>query len=91
MYFAQEFGVTRFVNVDFAPRYNIAPSQYVEAIIQNGTEQRLGSMKWGVHFTIGQSLETCAHQRASRDSSHVAIVPRGVPATALLDRGGWLL
>jgi putative SOS response-associated peptidase YedK len=47
MYFAQEFGVTRFVNVDFAPRYNIAPSQYVEAIIQNGTEQRLGSMKWG--------------------------------------------
>jgi putative SOS response-associated peptidase YedK len=42
-----EFAVEHFVNVDFAPRYNIAPSQSVEAIINDGTELRLGPMKWG--------------------------------------------
>lgn len=42
-----EFGVAKFVNVDFAPRYNIAPSQYVEAIINDGTELRMGPMRWG--------------------------------------------
>ena len=44
---ADEFGVEHFVNVDFAPRYNIAPSQSVEAIINDGTELRLGPMTWG--------------------------------------------
>jgi hypothetical protein len=31
---ASEFGVTTFVNVDLSPRYNIAPSQPVEAVIR---------------------------------------------------------
>jgi putative SOS response-associated peptidase YedK len=31
---AEQFGVTRFVNVDLRPRYNIAPSEIVEAIIR---------------------------------------------------------
>jgi putative SOS response-associated peptidase YedK len=44
---AEEFGITTFVNVDLRPRYNIAPSQIVEAIIGNGAERRLGPMKWG--------------------------------------------
>src|SRR5215470_16458956 len=45
---AEEFGVTRFVNVDLsAARYNIAPSQQVEAIVSNGPEKRLGPMRWG--------------------------------------------
>ena len=39
---AEEFGVARFINVDLAPRYNIAPSQTVEAIIRDGAEKRLG-------------------------------------------------
>jgi putative SOS response-associated peptidase YedK len=44
---AQELGVARFVNVDLRPRYNIAPSQTVEAIIRDGAEKRLGPMRWG--------------------------------------------
>ena len=44
---AERFGVTRFVNVDLRPRYNIAPSQSVEAIIRDGTETCLGPMRWG--------------------------------------------
>jgi putative SOS response-associated peptidase YedK len=42
-----EFGVEHFVNVDFAPRYNIAPSQPVETLINDGAERRLGPMQWG--------------------------------------------
>ena len=44
---AAEFGIATFVNVDLSPRYNIAPSQYVKAIIRHGEEKRLGPMKWG--------------------------------------------
>ena len=43
----KEFGVAHFVNVDLRPRYNIAPSQIVEAIIFDGVEKRLGPMRWG--------------------------------------------
>jgi putative SOS response-associated peptidase YedK len=45
---AEEFGVARFINVDLCPRYNIAPTQAVEAIISDGTERRCGPMRWGV-------------------------------------------
>ena len=38
---AAEFGVAWFVNVDLAPRYNIAPRLYVETIVNDGTEQSL--------------------------------------------------
>jgi putative SOS response-associated peptidase YedK len=44
---AAELGVARFVNVDLRPRYNIAPSQTVEAIIRDGDEKRMGPMRWG--------------------------------------------
>jgi putative SOS response-associated peptidase YedK len=44
---AEEFGVTRFVNVDLRPRYNVAPSQLLETIIRAGSEKRLGPMRWG--------------------------------------------
>ena len=42
-----EFGVSEFVNVDLHPRYNIAPSQDVEAVIRDGEARRLGPMRWG--------------------------------------------
>jgi putative SOS response-associated peptidase YedK len=42
-----EFGVEHVVNVDFAPRYNIAPSQHVETIINDGHALKLGPMIWG--------------------------------------------
>jgi putative SOS response-associated peptidase YedK len=44
---AKEFGVTRFAEVDWHPRYNVAPSQIVETIISVGGEKRLGPMRWG--------------------------------------------
>jgi putative SOS response-associated peptidase YedK len=44
---AAEFGVTRFAEVDLRARYNVAPSQIVEAIIQVDRDKRLGPMKWG--------------------------------------------
>ncbi len=54
---AEEFGVAQFVNVDLRPRYNIAPSQIVEAIIGNGAERRLGPMKWAnIPFTSRSGL-----------------------------------
>jgi putative SOS response-associated peptidase YedK len=53
---AKEFGVARFVNVDLAPRYNIAPSQNVEAIINDGTELRMGPLRWG--FTTVATADT---------------------------------
>ena len=43
---AKEFGVTRFGEVDWLPRYNVAPSQIVETIISVNGEKRLGPMRW---------------------------------------------
>jgi putative SOS response-associated peptidase YedK len=42
-----EFAVTRFAEVDWHPRYNVAPSQIVETIISVKGEKRLGPMRWG--------------------------------------------
>jgi putative SOS response-associated peptidase YedK len=47
-----EFGVTHLINVDFAPRYNIAPSQPLETIINDGTELRCGPMQWGYTTSV---------------------------------------
>jgi putative SOS response-associated peptidase YedK len=41
------FGVTRFAEVDWHPRYNVAPSQIVETIISVNGEKRLRPMSWG--------------------------------------------
>jgi putative SOS response-associated peptidase YedK len=45
---AKEFGVTRFADVDWRPRHNVAPSQIVETIISVDGEKRLGPMRWGL-------------------------------------------
>ena len=42
---AKEFGIARFINVALEPRYNIAPSQPVEAVIRDRDEKRLGPMR----------------------------------------------
>jgi hypothetical protein len=44
---ADQFGVSRFVNVDLRPRYNVAPSQFLESIIRVGDEKRFGPMRRG--------------------------------------------
>lgn len=44
--------VTRFsieqAELDFSPRYNIAPSQKVLAIVNDGQRNRMGYLKWGL-------------------------------------------
>ncbi|MDQ0191269.1 SOS response-associated peptidase [Alicyclobacillus cycloheptanicus] len=42
-----EFGI---VSSDFVlrPRYNIAPTQDVAAVVSDGTERRIGSLRWGL-------------------------------------------
>ncbi len=42
--------------MDFAPRYNIAPSQPPETIINDGAELRCGPMQWG--FTTSAADKT---------------------------------
>jgi len=44
---ALKFGVTRFINVDLHPRYNVAPSQSVEAIVRDDLDTCLEPMRWG--------------------------------------------
>src|SRR5262245_49710439 len=75
---AEEFGVSRFVNVDLKPRYNVAPSQYVETIIR-ADEKRLGPMRWGFASPtakgpkiapINARAETLATSPLFRDGFH---------------------
>ena len=63
----EEFGVLQFANVDLGPRYNIAPSQSVEAIVRFDDALRLGPMRWGFeraadsrHKPINARAETVA-------------------------------
>jgi len=44
---AAEFGVTQFAEIDFRPRYNVAPSETLATIIRVDDEKRLGPMRWG--------------------------------------------
>jgi putative SOS response-associated peptidase YedK len=46
--------VTRFAEVDWHPRYNVAPSQVVETIISVNGEKRLGPMRWGFVSTTAK-------------------------------------
>ena len=52
-----EFGVEHCVDVDFAPRYNIAPSQPLETIINDGTELRCGPMQWGYTTSVADKTQ----------------------------------
>ncbi len=45
----QEFGISKFVNVDRHPRYNIPPTRMVESVIHDRAERHLGPMRWGVN------------------------------------------
>jgi putative SOS response-associated peptidase YedK len=73
---ASEFGIATFVNVDLSPRYNIAPSQPVDAIIRHGDEKRLGPMKWGFSSanstlaSINARAETVATSPLFREAFH---------------------
>jgi len=60
---AEEFGVLRFVNVDLRPRYNVAPSQNVDAIIRVDGEKRFGPMRRGLRVDVREE------SRALRNAS----------------------
>ncbi|WP_442599722.1 SOS response-associated peptidase [Neobacillus sp. D3-1R] len=43
------FDIEHFLNEeDYSPNYNIAPSQSVLAVINNGTENKMGFLRWGL-------------------------------------------
>jgi putative SOS response-associated peptidase YedK len=44
---ADEFRGVQLGDIEFRPRYNIAPSQTVEAIVRDEGEKRLAPMRWG--------------------------------------------
>lgn len=46
----ERFGIeeTAVEETDYAASYNIAPSQQVLAVVNNGTKNRLGFLKWGL-------------------------------------------
>jgi putative SOS response-associated peptidase YedK len=74
---AQDFGVENFVNVVLhTPRYNIAPSQYVEAIIRGKEEQkRLRAAKVGVRALGCEHNDTRTDQRPLRNDRHRVPLP----------------
>jgi len=36
------------MTIDFAPRYNIAPGQFVPAVIESHGQRRIGALRWGL-------------------------------------------
>ena len=44
----ERFSFRRAANVSFTPRYNIAPSQPILAVINDGEERRAGFLRWGL-------------------------------------------
>lgn len=53
---ARQFAVE--ANSSITPRYNIAPSQQILTVIQNGEEPALSSMKWGLIPSWVKSLDS---------------------------------
>lgn len=33
--------------IQYAPRYNAAPMQHIAAVIHDGTQNKLGELRWG--------------------------------------------
>lgn len=44
----ERFGVATFEIDDYEPSYNIAPSQQILTVINDGVKNRLGHLKWGL-------------------------------------------
>jgi putative SOS response-associated peptidase YedK len=78
---AKGFGVTRFAEVDWHPRYNVAPSQIVENIISVDGEKRPGPMRWG--FVLSTAKERKLASTHGRELGHLTDVPGGLPPSSL--------
>jgi putative SOS response-associated peptidase YedK len=44
----EEFSVTSTASMDLRPRYNLCPGETVTAIVQRGSDRRLGALRWGL-------------------------------------------
>jgi putative SOS response-associated peptidase YedK len=65
-----EFGVTSTAEVDLAPRYNVCPGEPVAAIVERGSERRLGPLVWGLgpRARVNLRSETVGMRSATRDA-----------------------
>lgn len=65
-----EFGVTSMAEVDLAPRYNVCPGERVAAIIEHGSERRLGPLVWGLgpRAQVNVRSETVGTRPATREA-----------------------
>ena len=65
-----EFGVTSMAEVDLAPRYNICPGEPVAAIVERGSERRLGQLVWGLgsRAQVNVRSETVGARSATREA-----------------------
>jgi len=66
---APELGIADFIKVDVRPRYKIAPSQSVEAIIRHGAGKHLGPMKWGFTSSSDKDSHLAPHRLSRAGSS----------------------
>jgi len=75
----KEFKVTRLDNVNFEPRYNIAPSRMIDAVLELEAERILTRLKWGLipywakddsfaSKTINARAETLTEKASFRDA-----------------------
>ena len=62
-----EFGLPE-VPFDYRPRYNVAPTQPVLAVVADNDRKRAGWMRWGP--LINARAETVEERQAFRDSFH---------------------
>jgi SOS response associated peptidase (SRAP) len=77
---AKELGVTRFAEIDWHPRYNVAPSQVVETIISVNGEKRLGPIRWG--FVSPTAKEPKPRSRPDRSTGLAIVLSLVVVASA---------
>jgi len=77
---SKKLGVTRCAEIDWNPRYNVAPSQIVETIISVNGEKRLGPMHWG--FVSPTSEEQKPRSRPDRSTGLAIILSLVVVASA---------
>lgn len=55
-----QFDIDQFLPKDeYHPSYNVAPSQNILAIINDGSNHRLGKLRWGLTFP-GQKMKRSA-------------------------------
>ena len=84
----REFGVTISDKKLFEPRYNIAPSQTIAAVVESGGERIVSGLKWGLipHWSkddsfasklINARAETLAEKPSFREAfkKHRCIIP----------------